>query len=84
MIRLLRDREYILCFACTFQDINTIDGILTWAKVTLIKKQEGMYTKSLLYVGSTVGSKNILNNYEYSINWNTLILLFNIGRGGRE
>jgi len=27
-----------------------------------------MYKKSLLYVGSTVGSKNILNNHEYSIN----------------
>ena len=30
--------ECILCFACTFRDVNTIDGILTWAKVTLIKK----------------------------------------------
>ena len=24
--------EYILCFACTFRDNNTTDGILTWAK----------------------------------------------------
>ena len=38
MIRLLREEKYILCFACTFRDINTTDGILTWAKVTLIKK----------------------------------------------
>ena len=37
--------ECILCFACTFRDVNTTDGILTWAKVTLIKKQEGMYKK---------------------------------------
>ena len=38
MIRLLREEKYILCFACTFRDVNTIDGILTWAKVTLINK----------------------------------------------
>ena len=38
MIRLLREEKYILCFACTFRDINTTDGILTWEKVTLIKK----------------------------------------------
>ena len=25
-------RECILCFACTFRDINTTDGILTWEK----------------------------------------------------
>ena len=37
-IGLLREEKYILCFACTFRDINTTDGILTWAKVTLIKK----------------------------------------------
>ncbi len=24
--------ERIICFACTFRDINTIDGILTWTK----------------------------------------------------
>jgi len=24
--------EYILCFACTFRDVNTTDGILTWEK----------------------------------------------------
>jgi len=24
--------ECILCFACTFRDINTTDGILTWTK----------------------------------------------------
>jgi len=24
--------ECILCFACTFRDVNTTDGILTWAK----------------------------------------------------
>ena len=30
--------EFILCFACTFRDVNTADGIFTWAKVTLIKK----------------------------------------------
>ena len=59
MIGLLREEKYILCFACTFRDINTTDGILTWEKVTLIKKQEGMYKKSLLYVGSTVGSNKI-------------------------
>ena len=35
---LLEEGEYILCFACTFRDINTTEGILTWAKVTLIKK----------------------------------------------
>ena len=29
--------ECILCFACTFRDFNTNDGILTWEKVTLIK-----------------------------------------------
>ena len=34
--------EYILCFACTFRDVNTADGIFTWAKVTLIKKQQGI------------------------------------------
>ena len=32
MIKMLRDGEYILCFAGTFRDINTTDGILTWAK----------------------------------------------------
>ena len=31
-IRLLREGECILCLACTFRDINTTDGILTWAK----------------------------------------------------
>ena len=83
MIKMLRDGEYILCFACTFRDVNTIDGILTWAKVTLIKKQEGMYKKSLLYVGSTVGSKNISNNQFYSLSWNKLILHHKYGGGGR-
>ena len=24
--------EYFLCFACTFRDVNTKDGILTWEK----------------------------------------------------
>jgi len=33
-----------------------------------------MYKKSLLYVGSTVGSKNMSNNQFYSIGWNHLIL----------
>ena len=48
MIRLLRDGECILCFACTFRDINTIDGILTWAKVTLIKNRKGCIKKSFI------------------------------------
>ena len=73
----------ILCFTCTFRDINTTDGILTWAKVTLIKKQEGMYKKSLLYVGSTVGSKYISNNLFYTLGWNKLILHSKNGGGGR-
>ena len=38
MIRLLWRMGCILCFACTFRDVNTADGIFTWAKVTLIKK----------------------------------------------
>ena len=33
-----------------------------------------MYKKSLLYVGSTVGSKNMSNNQYYSLGWNLLIL----------
>ena len=33
-----------------------------------------MYKKSLLYVGSTVGSKNMSNNQCYSLGWNKLIL----------
>ncbi len=32
-------------FACTFRDINTADGILTWAKVTLIKNRKGCIKK---------------------------------------
>ena len=32
MIGLLREEKYILCFACTFRDVNTTDGILAWAK----------------------------------------------------
>jgi len=24
--------ERIICFACTFRDVNTTDGILTWAE----------------------------------------------------
>ena len=27
--------EYILCFACTFRDVNTNEGILTWSKVAV-------------------------------------------------
>jgi len=42
-----------------------------------------MYKKSLLYVGSTVGSNNMLNNQFYSIGWNHLILHYKIGGGGR-
>jgi len=33
-----------------------------------------MYKKSLLYVGSTVGSKNKSKNKFYSYGWNKLIL----------
>jgi len=42
-----------------------------------------MYKKSLLYVGSTVGSKNISNNQFYSLVWNKLILHHKNGGGGR-
>jgi hypothetical protein len=42
-----------------------------------------MYKKSLLYVGSTVGSKNISNNQFYSLSWNKLILHYKYGGGGR-
>ena len=73
----------ILCFACIFREIINTDGILTWAKVTLIKTYEGMCKKSLLYVGSTVGSKNMSNNQFYSIDWNKLILQYKNGGGGR-
>ena len=42
-----------------------------------------MYKKSLLYVGSTVGSINISNNQFYSLSWNKLILQYKYGGGGR-
>jgi len=42
-----------------------------------------MYKKSLLYVGSTVGSINISNNQFYSLVWNKLILHHKNGGGGR-
>jgi len=42
-----------------------------------------MYKKSLLYVGSTVGSKNMSNNHFYSLGWNKLILHHKYGGGGR-
>ena len=42
-----------------------------------------MYKKSLLYVGSTVGSQNISNNQFYSLGWNKLILHYKYGDGGR-
>jgi len=42
-----------------------------------------MYKKILLYVGSTVGSKNISNNQFYSLGWNKLILHHKYGGGGR-
>ena len=45
MIGLQLIGECILCFACTFRDINTTDGILTWAKVTLIKNRKGCIKK---------------------------------------
>ena len=47
------------------------------------KKLEGKYKKSLLYVGCTVGSKNISNNQFYSLGWNKLILHHKNGGGGR-
>ena len=57
---------------------------LPWAKVTLIKKiRKVMYKKSLLYVGSTVGSKNKSKNKFYSLGWNKLILHLKYGGGGR-
>ena len=42
-----------------------------------------MYKKSLLYVGSTVGSKNMLKNQIYYLGWNKLILQHKYGGGGR-
>jgi len=42
-----------------------------------------MYNKSILYVGSTVGSKNMSNNQFYSSGWNKLILHHKNGGGGR-
>jgi len=43
-----------------------------------------MYKKSLLYVGSTVGSKNMSNNQFYSLGWNKLILHHKNGGGGQD
>ena len=40
-----------------------------------------MYKKSLLYVGSTVGSKNKSNNQFYYLGWNKLILHHKYGGG---
>jgi len=42
-----------------------------------------MYKKSLLYVGSTVGSKNKSKNQFYSLCSNNLILQHKYGGGGR-
>jgi len=42
-----------------------------------------MYKKSLLYVGSTVGSKNMSNNQHYHLGWNKLILHHKYGGGRR-
>ena len=42
-----------------------------------------MYKKSLLSVGSTVGSKNMSNNQFYTFDWNKLILHHKNGGGGR-
>ena len=42
-----------------------------------------MYKKSLLYVGSTVGSKNKSINQFYSLGWNKLILHHKNGGWGR-
>ena len=42
--------ECILCFACTFRDINTTDGILTWAKVALIKLNRKGCIKKAFYM----------------------------------
>jgi hypothetical protein len=46
-------------------------------------KDSDKYKKSLLYVGSTVGSKNMSNNQFYSLGWNKLILHHKNGGGGR-
>jgi len=42
-----------------------------------------MYKKSLLYVGSTVGSINNSKNQLYFLVWNRLILHHKNGGGGR-
>jgi len=48
-----------------------------------IKKIGKDVKKSLLYVGSTVGSKNKSKNQFYSLGWNKLILQYKNGGGGR-
>ena len=74
----------ILCFASTFRDINTTDGILTLGESYFNKKnRKVMYKKSLLYGGSIVGSKNKSKNQFYSLGWNKLILHYKYGGGGR-
>ena len=40
--------KYILCFACTFRDVNTNEEILTWSKVTLIKNRKGCIKKPFI------------------------------------
>jgi len=46
-------------------------------------KDSDKYKKSLLYVGSTVGSKNMSSNQFYSLGWNKLILHHKNGGGGK-
>ena len=52
-------------------------------KLFNIKKIGKDVKKSLLYVGSTVGIKNMSNNQFYSLGWNKLILHHKYGGGGR-
>ncbi len=61
----------------------TTDGILNLGESYFNKKKGRDVLKSLLDVGSTVGSKNISNNQFYSISLNKLILLYKYGGGGR-
>jgi len=84
MIRLTREWDVSYVSPAHSEILILPMEYLPWAKVTLIKKiGKVMYKKSLLYVGSTVGSKNKSKNQFYSLGWNKLILHYKYGGGGR-
>ena len=82
MIRLIGDRN-VLYVSSAHSEILILQMEYLLGRKLLYKKNRKGCIKKVLYVGSTVGSKNMSNNQFYSLGWNKLILHRKYGGGGR-